>query len=280
VIVGARMEPASFFLIVIACALLAVVGMLLVRRRAPEGGYYSDSERAAGVFGALATSFAVVLAFVIFLAFDDYDGAKSAAATEALATSEQFETAELLDARSRDRLQAELICYARSVVADEWPLMRDNRRSDRVDAWILRIDRSFDRISPRGGRQTTAFEKWIDETSEREKGRSTRLLEAAGIIPAPIWFVLLLGAALVVGYMLLFADRAERRWVQGALIGTVTAIVTASLLVVQFFDHPYRDAPGSIEPKAMSLALDGMQDEQTTRHPTAQAPCDAAGRVR
>ena len=43
--------------------------MLLVRRRAPEGGYFEDGDRAAGVFGVLATGFSVLLGFIIFLAF-------------------------------------------------------------------------------------------------------------------------------------------------------------------------------------------------------------------
>ena len=36
--------------------------MLLVRRTAPDGGYFHDGDRAAGVFGVLATGFSVLLA--------------------------------------------------------------------------------------------------------------------------------------------------------------------------------------------------------------------------
>jgi hypothetical protein len=36
---------------------------LLLRRRAPDGGYYHDPDRAAGAFGVLGASFAVLLAF-------------------------------------------------------------------------------------------------------------------------------------------------------------------------------------------------------------------------
>jgi len=38
-------------LIVVAVTALAVTCMLLVRRRAPEGSYFRDGDRAAGVFG-------------------------------------------------------------------------------------------------------------------------------------------------------------------------------------------------------------------------------------
>ena len=51
--------------------------MLFVRRTAPEGSYFEDGDRAAGVFGVIATGFAVMLGFVIFLAFESYDTSRS-----------------------------------------------------------------------------------------------------------------------------------------------------------------------------------------------------------
>ena len=59
--------------VVVAAAALAIGAILLVRRRAPEGSYFNDGDRAAGVFGVLATGFAVLLGLVVVLAFTSYD---------------------------------------------------------------------------------------------------------------------------------------------------------------------------------------------------------------
>ena len=56
-----------------------IAAILRVRRHAPEGGYFDDGDRAAGVFGVLATGFALLLGFVIFLAFTKYDGSHAGA---------------------------------------------------------------------------------------------------------------------------------------------------------------------------------------------------------
>jgi hypothetical protein len=263
--------------IVIAASAAAIGGMLLLRRRAPEGGYFSDAERAAGVFGVLATAFSVLLAFVIFLTFSDFDDAKSAAEDESLAVSEQFEAAELFAPAERDLLQGELICYGRAVIEDEWPLLGDGERSELVDGWVASIDRSFDAASPGAFAERAAFEKWFDETATREKARGTRLVEADGVIPTPLWLVLLLGAASVIGYMFMFADSRELRRAQAVQIGAVTALVTASLLVVNFLDQPYEGRTGSIEPEAMRFALQRMVDEEANRHELATPPCDDHG---
>ncbi len=68
-------------LVVVAVPALAITAMLLVRRNAPDGSYFHDGDRAAGVFGVLATGFSVLLGFVVFLAFTSYDAARSGAET-------------------------------------------------------------------------------------------------------------------------------------------------------------------------------------------------------
>jgi hypothetical protein len=62
--------------IIVVASGIAVAAMLLVRRNAPDGGYFNDGDRAAGVFGVLATGFSVLLGFIVFLAFETYDGAR------------------------------------------------------------------------------------------------------------------------------------------------------------------------------------------------------------
>ena len=52
-------------LVVIVVAAITVAAMLLVRRRAPEGSYFTNGDRASGVFGVLATGFAVLLGLII-----------------------------------------------------------------------------------------------------------------------------------------------------------------------------------------------------------------------
>src|SRR6185436_16054434 len=99
--------------IVLVFAAAAVAAMLLVRRGAPEGSYFEDGDRAAGVFGVLATGFAVLAGFVVFLTFESYDTSRSGAEAEARIVAEQFETVQFLPAPARERLSGQLVCYAR-----------------------------------------------------------------------------------------------------------------------------------------------------------------------
>src|ERR1700760_790022 len=93
-----------------------ITAMLLVRRRAPEGSYFADGDRASGVFGVLATGFAVLIGFVVFLAFESFDTSRSGAEAEARTVVQQFETVQFLPVPVRARLSGDLVCYARSVI--------------------------------------------------------------------------------------------------------------------------------------------------------------------
>src|SRR3954466_826771 len=111
-------------LIVVGVAAFAVAAMLPARRGAPAGSYFADGDRASGIFGVLATGFAVLIGFVVFLAFESFDTSRSGAETEARTVVAQFETAQFMPAAARARLSGDLVCYARAVVYQEWPQMR------------------------------------------------------------------------------------------------------------------------------------------------------------
>jgi hypothetical protein len=65
------------------------------------------------------TSFTVLLAFLILSAFQNYNGAKAGAASEAAAVLDMARAASLLPAPDRDRLLSTYICYGRAVVSEE-----------------------------------------------------------------------------------------------------------------------------------------------------------------
>ena len=184
-------------LIVVLVAVVATAAMLIVRRRAPEGSYFEDGDRAAGVFGVLATGFAVLLGFVVFLAFESFDTSRSGAVSEAQIISEQFETAQLLPVAVRGRFSGELLCYARSVVNQEWPRMQSGTLGAGHNPWGLAMFRTLKTVEPRSASEQAAYSKWLDERGDRESARADRTHGAEGVIPTPLWIVLFLTAGVI-----------------------------------------------------------------------------------
>ena len=266
--------------LILAFAIGAAVGaLLLVRRRAPEGSYFTDGDRASGVFGVLATGFAIFAGFVLFLAFTTYDETRSGAEAEALAVVQQYESALFFPAATRGRMTAELVCYGRHVVHQEWPRMEDGSLGNPINPWALALFTSLRMTDPKSATEQSAYDKWLDQTSDREAARRDRIHGAAGIIPASIWVALLFMAAIVFAYMLFFADSAERARSQAMLIGSATAVLAATLLAIVALDHPYRGI-GRIQPIAMERSLQTIDRARAVIRDDAPLPCDARGTAR
>ena len=264
-------------LIVVVVAALAITAMLLVRRRAPAGSYFEDGDRAAGVFGVLATGFAVLLGFVVFLAFESFDTSRSGAETEAQIVTQQFETAQFFPVAARAPLSGALVCYARTVIHQEWPQMQNGTLGDKANPWGVATFRILKTVQPRSATEQAAFAKWLDQRSDREQARADRIHGGEGVIPVPLWIVLLLSAAIIFVFMLFFADSAERSVVQATMMGGVAVVISSTLLLLWFLDNPYHAGVGGLRPVAMERGIRILDQEASIVGGKVTIPCDAQG---
>jgi len=257
-------------LIVVAAVVVAVAARLFVRSRVPEKGWFVDSSRSDTYMAVLGTMFAVMLAFVILFSLQSYQDARDGASREAIAVAELHIIAEVLGGESGEGLHGDLNCYARSVISDEWPAMRNGKPSPVTQSWVDTMAHEFAAANPVGAKQEVAYAQWFDEQAQRREGRRVRLAEATPSVPLPLWVVLGIGAAAILAYMCAQADRREPKLIQAMPIALVAGLVTAGLVVVFLLDHPYAEWSGGIKPVEMQRSLATIE----AGHPT---PCDAQG---
>ncbi len=254
----------------------AICLMLLVRRTAPEGSYFSDSDRAGAVFGVLATGFSVLLGLIVVLAFASFDESRNGARVEAELVIQQYQTAQFLPQPQGGVLASELTCYGRYVVNREWGQMESGDATETGNPWGVAMFLTLRDTEPGTAAEEAAFSKWMDQTSERQVARLDRLQGAQGIIAPALWVVLLLTAAVIVAYMMLFADSGERALSQAMLIGTVVLVVTATMILIRVLENPYSFGTGALEPTAMESTLRVLGEFEAIAD-QAPLPCDANG---
>ena len=249
-------------LVVLAVVAVAICVVLLVRRHAPADGFFIDGDRAAGVFGVLATGFSVLLGFLVFLAFTSYDTARAGARTEATTLIQQYETAQLLPQPASARLSGELICYGRAVVGVEWPLLQAGQKPS-FNPWGIELFRTLQTVTPTTAVAQAAYAKWLDQTSDREQARLDRVQAGSGVIPGPLWLILFVsGGARLRLHRSFFADRARRHQLAaGCDRGTIAAMLV---------DEPARD------PFPQPPVHAGLRQPQADRH-DARARADRPG---
>jgi hypothetical protein len=273
------MEPWFAGVIILGAAVVGALGMLIVRRGAPQS-FLKDPIPMAAVYTVVGTAYMVIVAFVFFVAFESYGGAKSDAEDEATATLAMFHTALPFDPSARAQLQGQVICISASGSGRASTRARSSRPSG-LRCGTARRATSSTRGSGRWKRlhrasHSKATSNWrhtstgLSLNEERRKGRQGRIGEASGLVPPVLWLILILGALAVVGGVAFFADARESRATQAAMMVAVVGIVVSGLLLVRFLDQPYADKSGGIKPTAMTRTLAQMQTEQQR---PARVPC-------
>ncbi len=267
------------FLIVAGVTAATVAAMLFVRRRAPVDGYFTNGDRAAGVFGVLATGFSVLLGFIVFLAFTSYDQSRSGAETESLMVIQQIETAQFFPEPESGRLTGQLVCYGRSVVHDEWKRMEAGTIGDHVNPWGVELFQTIRPFEPKTAREQSAYDKWLDQTSQREEARLDRVHGAVGVIPPSLWIVLFFIAGIIFLFTLRFADSGEPALSQALLMGSVTSVIAALFLLLAALDRPFHTGVGGLKPVAMERTLRLADQALAAVGTDITVPCDANGKA-
>jgi hypothetical protein len=261
--------------IVVGAVLVAAGVMLLVRRRAPAGGFYSSS-RGVGIASAVQGSLGILVAFVIFLAFQNYLEARDAAQDEATAVAQLYRAGGLFEEPTRTQLRDGLACYARAVIGPEWASLDTGTFSPLPDHASNAIDSVFESAAVR---QPGPAGQWLAAVAARADAHQRRLSEAQTFVPTLLWVMLAGGAVGLFALLLTFADPTERWPVQALIAALPMAVIVAGLVLVYFFSHPYSGTSGSIEPTAMERTLVRMEQLSVAHREPLRPPCDADGRL-
>jgi hypothetical protein len=262
--------------IIIVGAEICALALILTRRWRPEHPKrYQKTPIAGDVFGVIGTGFAVILAFVIFTAFESYATAREDAGIESVATRQMYSLARFYPVDSRDTLEGGLICYARAVVNDEWPSMAVGQSSPVVDHWVDQLDDDMVALPVTTNKEIEVFNTWFSRAAERQEGRRGRLAESAPYVPPFVWAMLVLLFVVVVGYQVLFASPKRPLIPQVLGVSAVAATMLAGIVVVYVLDAPFADRGAQLPPTRMQSTLTAMETEYHG-NPTP-IPCDATG---
>ena len=151
------------------------------------------------------------------------------------------------------------------------------KRTDDINPWGAQLFRTLRTIEPQTASAQSAYDKWLDQTSDRESARIDRIHGAVGVIPTPLWIVLLFISVVIFVFMLFFADRAEGAITQAVLMGSVVSVIAAMLLLIRFLDSPFHSEVGGLRPVAMERTLRDMDEEIRITGRRIVLPCDAEG---
>lgn len=219
----------------------------------------------------LQTLTVFVLAFVLVTASTSNGKADEAARKEAGVVDHIFEVADYAPASQRQRLQADVVCYARAVHAYEWSAMADGHGARQPSAWTTDFRAALKQM----GTEAPAFNMLVSADKERSEARQTRIAESTPAIPSAVYWLTLAALAFLVVALALCLPRKNTLLVTSGLI-VLTALLTTVLLVIRDVERPFNGAI-QISPTAINGVVDDITDDYTTAYGNDRLPCTEKG---
>lgn len=246
----------SALLIVIVPSLIAACCTVIVRKKIGFDRLASNTELAGIKFGIVALTYIMILTFATLSAWEKFSFAQSAVTDEAAAAGAIYVITKD-HTKEGDLLQRKIKLYLEQAILKEWPMM-ELENSDEETAQALRnLYRSASDLDKDSNATTQIAAELFKHIDKINDSRRIRITLSAGIIPDLVWFVLIIGAFITIGFTLFFAT--ESLLAQVLMTGMTSVMLLMALLVIIAFDHPFT---GVVHVSAAPLqkALDEMQE--------------------
>ncbi|RPI15109.1 MAG: DUF4239 domain-containing protein [Ignavibacteriae bacterium] len=227
----------SFFIVVAVSVAIALFGLMLVRKRYSPEKLRENHEVAGFIFNAFGLIYAVLLAFVVFAAWTEYETSKENIEAEANKLSDLYLDSEGFPEPIRAETRTRILKYAYIVVKDEWQKMENGERSEDARIVLEDIFKYYLSIDVNNIPNIYAYQESLKRLNELSESRRIRLLDSKDNVPGIIWLVVIVGAVISIGYTYLFGSyRASAQYIMTAALTITNSMV---LFLIYILDHPF-----------------------------------------
>jgi hypothetical protein len=216
----------------------AAIGWLwLIRLLVAPEWFRANNEVAGNYLQTLGTIYAVLLAFVVFVVWQQHKETRDAVEREANELADLHRVLHSLEAPSALGMQALTRAYQQAVVEEEWTALARRNGSIRAERALEDLWAKLRCIEPRTPGQQSLYEEALARFNDLGDARSHRLFCSRLRLPPTLWLFLVVTGCLTVGSMGLFGleSFAAHACMTAALAGSIAFI----LYLVADLDNPF-----------------------------------------
>ena len=217
---------------------LACGGHTLVRRSIPYKDLVSHNDVAGFLLAVVGVIYAVLIAFVVIVVWQQYNDAESRYGDEVSSVADIHASARALPLADAKRTQKLVHQYVLLMISEEWPAMRTGGNSAKATAVLDTLMEDVRSVDPQDGVGTIARERLSEVTQHAFDLRNRRLSDNAESLPPVLWLSLVFGAVITVGFGYLFG--VEKFRVQLLMTASVAALIALMFVLLVEFDYPFR----------------------------------------
>lgn len=250
----------GFLMVVLAPTAIVFAASCLIRRTAPLEWLRRNNEVGGYKYQAVSAIYAVLIGFVVVAVWERFHEAEGHVTTEATAWTTLNRLSIGLPEEAAAGVREAALAYLDLTVRQEWPAMARREALPQVGIALTEVTRRYLAIADESHRTQTVVSKSIDLLADISQARRARLGAMAGSVPRILWFSLVAGSVIMVGFSFLLGS--ENLIGQAVMTAMVAFTVTSLLFVAVLLDQPF-SGPASIGTQPLEHAAAVFREGRT-----------------
>jgi hypothetical protein len=246
---------------------IAEAGLFIVRSFVPASVFQETNDIVGNYLQTLGTIYAVLLAFVVFVVWSQFNETRNYVEREANELIDLFRTSKGLPAARRSDIQKYIGCYVEAVLGREWDAMAKNHDNHAFDAAGDILDQLWDVLhdfEPSTNCHAALHSEILSRFNDLSDLRTNRLTSSRLRIPLALKVLIYTGAVLTVGSMYLFS--IQNAVVHALMTGAMAGALSHILYLIHELDNCF-DGDWQIPRSAFERV------QEFIRSPHGCAPC-------
>jgi len=216
---------------------ISVGGLVLFRRLVPHTRLEAANPVSSAVFQVAGVLYAVLVAFVVVVVWEQFGAAEDASSKEASAVADLLRDSAALPAQYRADVQRNLVAYSRDVIDNEFPRMRHGETITEQSDALSNVWQAYLRVQPETRNEIAFFDDAIVRLNDLSANRKLRVSTGDASVPAELWVLLIGGGALLMVFTYLFGTRDLL--VHALAVGLTASLLAFVMYLIFALEHPY-----------------------------------------
>jgi hypothetical protein len=227
----------SIPLLLLLTVLITIVGLKIVNRVYKRDVLQETHQITSYIFNAFGLMFAVLVAFVVYINWSNYDSTQGVVYDEVNHLSNLFHLADGFGDSLRGEIKNEIINYTDIIQNDDWNSMQNMKQSDKARVsydklWNIFLKMDYDKFPNKTVYHLSALE--IKNLSE---SRRTRYFYMEDTIPVLIWIILIVGSIMSILLSCMFAMNKKSPHYFSVMSFVFINLIL--LYLIYILDHPF-----------------------------------------
>ncbi len=254
-----------FILISMSAALFAGFGTWLFRKYINIKVLRSHNEVTGFLFLSIASFYAFLLSFVVFVVWDQLNETRGTVSREGSSAMGLYRDIKFYpDTLEAKILMSAYLDFVFVVIDEEFPKMEIMKQSQKTTETFDRVFYVMEHLNPQNQFHIQLVAEMFNHLNQLASYRGLRTTAMETGIPGPMWLPIILGAIItIVCAMLLDIEHARLHIALNALLGIFIGMI---IFIIILFDHPFS---GSLSIKPMAyMQIFTMEQWHSNHQPT------------